>query len=255
MMNKPLVLALVTACGIMSASPIVDSNLILIGPIDFGHGFGNAPRILTMQATGNQTVESGCDGVSGTTLIVGPSSCAGLGAFAPVGGDEPNPNGFPKYADPTLGSLNYSDASQIEVLFDAVDPGNTTGNPVTMSQLVLKIYGPTGTLLLADNLVNPGLILNPTVTGNGRFDYGFGLDAAGIALLNSTIFSRPGFGNDFLTLEATSSAVHGGPESFYAASSLKGGFLTTTPEPGTWAMLACGTGLLALSFLFRRSAK
>ena len=77
----------------------------------------------------------------------------------------------------------------MEILFNATEPGKTTG--LTMAQLVLKIYDPTGTLLLVETLVPPGLKLSPTVEGNGRFDYSFGLNAAGIASLNTNLLAPP----------------------------------------------------------------
>jgi hypothetical protein len=241
--------AAVSFSGLLSGTPLLSADIVLTGPIDYGHGFGNAPRMLTVQSTGNTPAESGCVGFAGGSMSVGTTGCSGMGAFAPAGGDEPNPHGsFPKFNAPTLGSLGYTNASQIQILFDATEPGSTTS--LTMNQLVLKIYSPTGKLLMVNTLVSPGLVLDPTVEGNGRFDYGFALNAAGIALANSAIFGTAGYQNDVITLESTMSSVHGGPESFVAAAVIGG---STVPEPA--GVLMISTGLLGLLALSRRKAR
>ena len=242
-----LCLAATTFSGTLFGSPIVRTDIIVNGPTIYGQGFGEAPRMLTTQSTGNNTLESGCVGFAGGTMSVGPAACAGIGPDAPAGGDEPNPHGpFPKFGVLTIGSLGYTNASQLEILFNATEPGKTTG--LTMSQLVLKIYDPTGTLLLVETLATPGLKLSPTVAGNGRFDYSFGLNAAGIAALNSNIFNAAGYQNYVIALETTISDIHGGPESFVMRN-VTGG-IGQVPEPGS--MLLLSAGLIGLALLRRR---
>src|SRR6266404_2367016 len=117
------------------------ADIILVGPkVITGNGFGNDPRALTIQSHGpSNNTESGCiapDALGG--LIAGPSAC-----WAPdgdVGGDEPNPIGFPKQAAPTLSSLGITNAAQIGILFDAVQPQNSNNYIVTITDLTLKLY-------------------------------------------------------------------------------------------------------------------
>jgi hypothetical protein len=49
-----------------------------------------------------------------------------------------------KYGIPTIGSLGLTDASQIGVLFNATEPG---GDGVNVTDVTLKFYSSTGTLL------------------------------------------------------------------------------------------------------------
>jgi hypothetical protein len=76
------------------------ASLILSGSdVLAGAGFGNAPRILTVQGTGNASLESGCNSWGGTQMVVGPGGCSNA---ANAGGSEPNPFTDPKYSTPTL---------------------------------------------------------------------------------------------------------------------------------------------------------
>src|SRR6266404_2233541 len=225
------------------------AGLILSGSdVIGGAGFGAIPRILTIQATGNGSTESGCNSWNGSQMVVGPSACSNA---ANAGGNEPNPHGFPKFSSPTLGSLGFNNALQVGIIFDATEPGNNSGNPLTMDSLILKFYSSTGTLLLSEALDNPPLVFNQTVVGNGKTDFLFVLDQQGINDVTSMIFSNPGFGTDHIALESTMSAVHGGPESFLAMGSLGHNTTTTaTPEPATFVLI--GAGLLGFGSLRRK---
>jgi hypothetical protein len=232
--------------AIFGALQTAHAGVILSGSdVITGAGFGAAPRILTVQVTGNGSTESGCDAWSNMGLLVGPSACTNS---ANVGGDEPNPHGFPKDSAPTLSSLGFANASEIGIIFDATEPGNSSGNPLTMDSLILKFYSPTGTLLLSEALDNPPLVFNQTVVGNGKTDFLFVLDQMGINEVNSIIYSNSNAGNDHIALESTMSAVHGGPESFLAEG-LTSTTNTSTPEPATYLLL--GGGLLGVGVLRR----
>src|SRR5579864_2074475 len=117
------------------------ADLILVGPeVIGGSGFGALPRALTIQSHGpSQNSESGCiapDGSGG--LIAGSGACAPSDGV--VGGNEQNPIGFPKQAAPTLNSLGITNADQIGILFDGIQPQNSNNNVVTINDLTLKLY-------------------------------------------------------------------------------------------------------------------
>jgi len=226
------------------------ASLILSGSeVIAGAGFGNAPRILTVQGTGNATIESACNSWSGTQMVVGPGGCSNA---TNAGGDEPNPPGAPKFSTPTLSSLGFTDASHIGIIFDAAETGND-GTSLAMFSLILKFYTSGGVLLHSESLANTPLIFDQTVTGNAKTDFLFVLDQAGIEAVTNAVFSTPGSGNVRIGLETTMSAVHGGPESFLAQGSLGSSIITpqdVVPEPAS--MLLIGGGLIGLAMLRRR---
>jgi hypothetical protein len=220
---------------------LILSSLDLIG----GAGFGSAPRILTVQGTGNAATESGCNAWSGTLTVVGPSACSNA---ANLGGDETNPAGFPKFSTPTLTSLGFAAASNIGILFDATEPA---GNSLTINSLILKFFSASGALLLSESLVNPPLAFDQTVVGNGTTDFLFVLNQNGINQVTNTIFSGAGWGEVRIGLETTMTNLHGGPESFLAVD--PPGTSGATPEPASITLIGCG--LVGLAVLRRRAGQ
>jgi hypothetical protein len=235
---------------VANAGLIYDSSVILTG-----QGFGNAPRDLTLQATGQQTTESGAVGVSSTggitfgTAIPDASVSPGNGITnststaampSPLADDQ-------KYGVPTTGSLGITSASQIGVLFNATEPG---GNSVNVTDLTLKFYTANGTLLGAiDGQQNFG----STNPGNGVAGFVFVVDTAQQGFVNG-LLTQGGSGTR-LALEASIADFAGGPESFLIFNrGLTGGTVGPTgspvPEPGTLAIF--GLGLLGFLVARRR---
>ena len=229
-----------------AAGPLAHASLIFSSADVFtGSGFGSDPRILTIQATGDASVESGCDAWSGTALLVGSTACSNP---SNVGGDEPNPHGFPKDSSPELSQLGYTQASQVGIIFDATEPGNKNSNGLIVDSLILKFYAPSGTLLLSEALTPTPFGLSSTTTGNGKTDYLFVLDQNGINQVNSDVFSLADSGSVHIGLESTLSNVACGPESFLAQAYSTGN-TSATPEPASLFLI--GSGLLGAG-LFRR---
>jgi hypothetical protein len=234
---------------VASASLIYDSSIRLTA-----QGFGNAPRDLTLQATGQQTTESGAVGVSGTGGITfgtpipdasvfqgnGVTNASGTAAMpAPLADDN-------KYGIPTTGSLGITSANQIGVLFNATEPG---GDSVNVTDLTLKFYNATGTLLGAiDGQQN----FASTEPGNGVAGFVFVVDAEQQSYVNGLLAS--GGANTRMALEASIADFAGGPESFLLFNRNNAGPVGPAggevPEPGTVAML--GLGLLGLAAARRR---
>ena len=240
-------LAVSLGIGVSTAS----ASLILVGPEEQkGSGFGNLPRALTVQSHGpSVNVESGCiapDGSGG--FIAGSSAC---GSAANVGGDEAPPIDFPKQDAPSLTGLGITDASQIGILFDAVQPQNPPNQIVNIDNLTLKLYDGTNLIFTAFGTFDD-LLTNP---GNGITDYLIQLDNAQAALFDAAVLANGGFSDPDLriALDSTISFPNGsaGPESF-AFENLGTTPPQIVPEPGT--LLLLGSGIAGLGAWRRRRA-
>jgi hypothetical protein len=230
-----------------SASLIYDSTILVTA-----QGYGNNPRLLTLQERGKgDDVQSGCVSAgSGGSIAIGSGSCISDSSvfqgngLTNVGGDEVNPQADnQKFGIPTLGEMGFQDASDIGLLFNAIEPGGGGKNDVNVNDVTLKFYDSNGGLLAA---IDGSQNFPTTETGNGRAGNVFVVDAEQQAFLNSTIFGLPNFSDIRIALESTISAAQAGPESFTAInlgrSSSGGGSTGGTPVPAP-----AGLGLFALA--------
>ena len=247
------------AVAALAAPEIASASIIYEGPIyDTGTGFGNEPRLLTVQETGPRKngTESACVGVSGAGgTTVGTGSC--LGSEAQVfngngvinqGGDEVNPmREGNKYNTPTIDAAGWNGAEDIGLIFNATEPG---GDSITIDDITLKFFL-EGALLAA---IDGNMTFNFTEAGNGVAGFLLAVDEEQQAFLNSTVFGLGNYADVRFALETTISGVQGGPESFWAVNldrtpsssggSTSGG--TPVPAPAALGLFALGTlGLLA----------
>jgi hypothetical protein len=243
-----------TAAAMFAAPQAASASLIFDSTINVtGQGFGNNPRLLTLQERGQgDDVESGCVAAgAGGSISIGSGSCIsdsqvfkGNGVTN-VGGDEVNPMADnQKFGIPTLGELGFQDASDIGLLFNAIEPGGAAKNDVNVNDVTLKFYDNDGKLLAAiDGQQN----FPTTETGNGRAGNVFVVDAEQQAFLNSTIFSLPNFSDIRIALESTISAAQAGPESFSAVNLGRSGGSSGGSTGGTPVPAPAGLGLFAIA--------
>lgn len=238
---------LLFALGCFGATAWADSITLAGAYVVSGNGFGSNPRALTIQSHGpGANVESGC---------IAPGLVAGASACAPgngnIGGNETNPISSPKQAAPSLSSLGISNANQIGILFDGVQPQNANNNVVTINDLTLKLYSGLNLIYQVSGTFS-NLSTNP---GNGQSDYLFTLDPAAIAAFNTAFAGNL---NDTIALDSTISFDNqsGGPDS-YSFLNLGGGngipptpALGSAPEPGS--LLLLGTGLAGTAVLLHK---
>lgn len=231
----------VGTAGRASASLIYDTTIQLSA-----QGFGNAPRELTVQRTGNTTSpESGCVSAAGGSFAVGSGSCLtselmvflGNGVVN-AGGDEPPPlSDNQKYGAPFASDRGIVSAADIGILFNATEP---SGDEITVQDLTLKFYL-NGNLLGA---IDGQQSFASTFPGNGVAGFVFRVDALQQAMVNSWLSQ----GNVRFALESTLTGNSGGPESFRIVNLNAGP--TPIPEPATMTLF--GSGLLLCVRRLRR---
>jgi hypothetical protein len=243
--STKLGLAVAAALGVVTGA---NANLVQNGQLDLGgQGFGNAPRLLTIQGQGNNTTESGAIGIVGGAIAVVPGIANGsvfLGnGVTNAGGDEVSPlNDTLKFGIPTLGSLGWTSGADVRLLFNATEPG---GNGLSVTDVTLKFYN--GNTVIA--AIDGSFALASTITGNGSSGFLINVDAAQQTFLNTSVFGQAGSSGFRIALESTITGVAGGPESYLA---VPGGSLppTAIPEPESYAMMLAGLGMLG--FIARR---
>jgi hypothetical protein len=243
---------LVGVSNIAAADLVYDAAILASA-----QGFGNAPRDLTLQATGNGVLpESGAVGVNSSGAIVfgvpiADSSVSDGNGITNMSGtaDLPNPLADnQKYGIPTIGSLGITAANQIAVLFNGTE---SAGNALDVTDLTLKFYTSSGTLLGA---IDGQQSFPDTNAGNGVAGFTFVVSQDEQAIVNGWM-GLGGTGTT-LALESTIDGTNGGPESYLiynlaTAPIIPGG--QNTPEPASIGVL--GLGLAALGYVRSKRRK
>lgn len=220
-------LAAVTV-ALLAGAGAANAQLVLVTPEDFGgSGLGAVNTVLTITSPGNSTFESGAVGIdgSGNQFTTGDTQAQSMAR--------------------TIGSLGVTAASDLRVVFNASEPA---GGSITLDDLVLNIYSANGSVLFSSAAFTP-VSFASTNTGTGNSGFVFGLTAADAASAQSLAFGT-GFEGNYIGLSASASDATGGLETFYVANTAN---VTPVPEPGTYAMLLAGLGVMG--FVARRSRK
>jgi hypothetical protein len=238
---KKLLLA-TAALFALTASP-ASADIVLFGGTKAtalydvgGTGFGNFPRVLTLQ-----------DSPTETGAVV-PDA---FGSPVNIGQAE---NGANQMATPTLQSIGWGTGGDVGIGFNSGEPGNGPNAGLTLNTLVLTIFNGTTavkTFSLANSITFTGQDL-ALETGNGTALWRFVLDDTQAAEYTAFILSQ---GIGALNYRAGLSASLGNPvttegsfESFLFFHNSDGvpcftcgpTVTSAVPEPTTWAMMLLG---------------
>lgn len=238
--------ALTAAAAVLAglAAGPARADLMLVAPVDFdGTGLGSVNTILTITSPRNTTFEQGSVG-----RLPGNPNDVLMGDTL---------TGASQTLTRTIGSLGITSASNIRVIFNAVEPA---GNDITLASLVLSIYDPAGNRLFSSGSVTcPSLggacNFPNTFTGAGNSGFVFALTPEQAAQAQTFAFGA-GFANNRIGLSASAGNANGGFgsatggfETFFVANA-GGRVVTPVPEPETYALMMAGLG--ALGFVARR---
>lgn len=219
-------LSLIAVMASLFASTNAHAQLVYLGSQDFGGtGLGAVNTVLTIQNNGTEAGSVGLDNL-GNQIITGDAK-----------------TGASQTQVRSLGSLGINTASDLRVIFNANEPGTNDGNGINLSDLVLSIFSPTGSLLFESGAFSP-VSFADTFNGTGNAGFVFGLDSTQAALAQAGAFSG-NYSVNLVGLSAMASQAAGGPETFFITNA------SVVPEPSTYSMLALG--LLGIGFLRRRN--
>jgi hypothetical protein len=217
-----------------SANSAYADGIVLLGtdlqhPCGVGRGCGDAraPHVLSIQ---NHTTASGAVGRSSAS----PDTDVRTGDWTRGSNTQ----------TVSLTEIGATQASDIRIYFDIIEPNAAIKSDVTLNTLILTAFNEEGTEVFRASLVESPQNFQMVGNGQGTSDYTFGLDATAAARLQAAIAANP---NLRLGLIASVSRADGGPESFFIGAENNP---AAVPEPATMFLL--GTGLAGVAAKVRR---
>lgn len=211
------------------------ADLIPIGPVPLsGAGLGAVNTVLTFTSPANSTDESGCVAAGdGGVLVTGSTACpengpSGLLAF--TGGDEQAQNNV--YSASSLGLIDFAN---LQLIFNASEPGNTAGQGITIENLALTLWDPDGGSILGAFYITEPYVIEDAFQGVGNAGFGFQLDPTQAGDANLLLSFFP---NLYIGAAASASDATGGLETLSIRTVAGSG--DEIPEPGTTALMLIG---------------
>ncbi len=234
MKRKKQVIALAFGAIALAAAQSASASLVYLQSETFsGTGLGSVSTVLTLQSPAGTSTEAGSVAFNGGADILTGHTQAQNATFS-------------------LGQLGSRSASDLRIVFNAVEPGPQSS--VTLANLVLTIYSPTGALLFSSGAFTPITFPAPVGNGIGNSGFLFGLDAAQAAQVQLLAYSGP-FANNRIGLLASVSDAQGGIETFFVGTTGNGvDSALPVSEPATLALLGLAFGGAALGGRRRKSA-
>jgi hypothetical protein len=207
-------------------------------------GFGNAPRLLTLEATGQETTQSGQIVWTGTTAVQANLPPDSTNQIAP-----PCCDGS-KNSAPTLAAIGWDSGADVNIGFNATEAQGGEGTSITLTDLVLNLYNSVGTAI-ATFALGPDVVFSADdlalQTGNGNAVFSFVLTPGQQALYDAAVDLALSGTETLSTLHiglgASFADFNGGPESFVAVLG-PGAEIPLPPALVLFGTALAGMGLL-----------